>query len=155
MRRGELSVFKRLTAELGQQLARLGVNLNFVYAEPFEEFYAACDNKPPSFVNKWLWQDPIEAIQGFSRSDCACEGSPNWQSSRIPSVDAAFDDFLRARTEEDTRAAAGRLQEVFMLELPYVPLCAPEELMATRADLRGFGLVEATLYPYYDQVALS
>ena len=90
-------VFKRLTAELGQQLARLGVNLNFVYAEPFEEFYAACDNKPPSFVNKWLWQDPIEAIQGFSRSDCACEGSPNWQSSRIPSVDAAFDDFLRAR----------------------------------------------------------
>ena len=148
-------VFKRLTAELGQQLARLGVNLNFVYAEPFEEFYAACDNKPPSFVNKWLWQDPIEAIQGFSRSDCACEGSPNWQSSRIPSVDAAFDDFLRARTEVDTRAAAGRLQEVFMLELPYVPLCAPEELMATRADLRGFGLVEATLYPYYDQVALS
>jgi peptide/nickel transport system substrate-binding protein len=146
--------FHRLTAVLGDQLAQLGVRVSFVFVEPFERFYATCEEKPASFLNKWLWQDPIEAIIGFTRSSCACEGSPNWQSSRIPSLDAAYDAFLGSATDEETWDAAARIQDVFMRELPYIPLCAPVEVMAIGAHVKGFAPVEGTLYPYYDLVSL-
>jgi len=147
-------VFRRLAAVLGDQLEQLGVRISFVFEEPFEAFYAACDQRPISFLNKWLWQDPIEAIIGFTRSSCACEGSPNWQSSRIPSLDAAYDAFLGSGTDEESWHSAARIQDVFMRELPYIPLCAPTEVMAIGAHVTGFDPVQGTLYPYYDRVSL-
>jgi peptide/nickel transport system substrate-binding protein len=146
--------FRRLAAVLGDQLAQLGVRVDFAFVEPFERFYAACDKQPASFLNKWLWQDPIEAIIGFTRSSCACEGSPNWQSARLPRLDAAYDAFLSSSTDEETWNSAARVQDVFMRELPYIPLCAPVEVMAIGAHVRGFAPVEGTLYPYYDLVSL-
>ncbi len=148
------SVFRRMTAVLEQQLAQIGIRISFKYVEPFEQFYAACDERPASFLNKWLWQDPIEAIIGFTRSSCACEGSPNWQSARIPSLDAAYDAFLRSTTDEETWNTAGRVQEIFMRELPYIPLCTPVDVTAIGAHVERFAPIESTLYPYYDVASL-
>jgi peptide/nickel transport system substrate-binding protein len=147
-------VFRRITAALEQQLARIGVRISFVYVEPFEKFYAVCDERPASFLNKWLWQDSIEAIIGFTRSSCACEGSPNWQSARIPRLDAAYDAFLRSATDEETWSAAARVQDVFMRELPYIPLCTPIEVTAIGAHVEAFTPIKSTLYPYYDTASL-
>jgi ABC-type transport system substrate-binding protein len=146
--------FRRMAAALASQVAHIGVRLDFVFVEPFEQFYAACDKQPASFLNKWLWQDSIEAIIGFTRSSCACEGSPNWQSSRIPALDAAYDGFLGSRTDEETWNSAARVQDVFMRELPYIPLCSPVDVMAIGAHVNGFAPVAGTLYPYYDLVSL-
>ncbi|MGH3217450.1 MAG: ABC transporter substrate-binding protein [Streptosporangiaceae bacterium] len=147
-------VFRRLAAVLRDQVAQLGVRVDFVFVEPFEQFYAACDQQPASFLNKWLWQDPLEAIIGFTRSSCACEGSPNWQSARVPALDAAYDAFLGSGTDEETWNSAARVQDVFMRELPYIPLCAPVEAMVIGAHVQGFAPVAGTLYPYYDLVSL-
>jgi peptide/nickel transport system substrate-binding protein len=148
------SVFRRMAAALKGQLARIGARVSFVYVEPFEKFYAACDKRPVSFLMKWLWQDPLEAIIGFTRSSCACEGSPNWQSARIPSLDAAYDAFLRSTSDEETWRAAAKVQDVFMRELPYIPLCTPVEVTAIGANVEGFAPIESTLYPYYNAASV-
>jgi len=151
----ESPVFRRLAAELGVQLGMLGVDVSFVYVEPFEPFYSACDaRRPASFLNKWLWQDSIEAVMGFTQSSCACDGSPNWQSSKIPTLDAAYDTFLRSTTDQEASDAAAQVQEIFMRELPYIPLCSPTEVMAIGSHVDGFGPISGTLYPYYESASL-
>jgi peptide/nickel transport system substrate-binding protein len=146
--------FRRLAGELASQLRRAGIGIEFRYAEPFEEFYAGCDEHPQAIVSKWLWQDAIEAVMGFSRSDCAVEGGGNWQSARLPAVDATFDRYLQA-AEPDLEAASRDVQEAFMRELPFIPLCSPAETYAVAGNVEGFTLVPGTLYPLYDQLGVT
>ena len=146
--------FRRLASELARQLHRAGIEIEFRYYEPFEAFYVACEQHPPAIVSKWLWQDAIEAVMGFSRSDCAVDGGGNWQSARLPAVDAMFDRYLRAVTAEEFNDASRNVQESFMRELPYIPLCSPAESYAVAPEITGFSLVPNTLYPLYDQLSL-
>lgn len=147
--------FRRLAAELASQLAQAGIVLRFRFEEPFEAFYRACEQRPAAFLSKWLWPDSVEAIMGFSRSSCAGDGGCNWQGARLPAVDAAYDRFLEAASVPEAAAAARAVQEAFMRELPYIPLCSPMETYAISARLTGFGPVPGTLYPLYDQVGLT
>ena len=144
--------FRRLATELAQQLHRAGIEIEFRYYEPFEPFYAAAEQRPPAILSKWLWQDAIEAVMGFSRSDCAVDGGGNWQSARLPAVDASYDRYLRATSAEELTVAGRNVQELFMRELPYIPLCSPAETYAVASDITGFSLVPNTLYPLYDQL---
>jgi peptide/nickel transport system substrate-binding protein len=144
--------FRRLAAELARQLARGGIDIEFGFYQPFEDFYAAAGRRPQAIMSKWLWQDAIEAVIGFSRSDCAVEGGGNWQSARLPAVDAAYDRYLRATTAEELAAASANVQETFMRELPYIPLCSPCETYAVAPRVEGFEVVPNTLYPLYDRV---
>ena len=146
--------FRRLTSELAHQLHRAGIEIEFRYYEPFEAFYAACEQHPPGILSKWLWQDAIEAVMGFSRSDCAVDGGGNWQSSRLPAVDASFDRYLRATSTDELNDASRNVQELFMRELPYIPLCSPAETYAVAPEITGFSLVPNTLYPLYNQLSL-
>lgn len=145
--------FRRIAAVITEMLESAGVRLRFEFREPFEDFYRAVAAGPVSFLSKWLWQDGMEAAMGFSSSDCAEPAGGNWQRSSIPSVDSAFDDFLRA-SSDDLVTAALLAQRTFMTELPYLPICSPTETLAVRRDIRGFGLIPRTLYPLYDHVRL-
>jgi peptide/nickel transport system substrate-binding protein len=147
--------FRRLAAELTRQLRRGGIDIEFRYYQPFEEFYAAAEQRPQAIMSKWLWQDAIEAVMGFSRSDCAVDGGGNWQSARLPEVDAAYDRYLRACSAEDLQAASKDVQETFMRELPYIPLCSPSETYAVAPEVEGFSLVPNTLYPLYGTVGTA
>jgi peptide/nickel transport system substrate-binding protein len=144
--------FRRLAAELASQLAGAGIVLQFRYAEPFEAFYRACEQRPAALLNKWLWPDAVEAIMGFSRSSCAGPGGPNWQGARLPAVDAAYDRFLQAGSAAEAADASQAVQETFMRDLPYIPLCSPMETYAISAGLAGFGPIPGTLYPLYDAI---
>ncbi len=147
--------FRRLTGELARQLRRAGIEIGFRYIRPFEEFYAACSQRPQAIVSKWLWQDAIEAVIGFSRSDCAADGGGNWQAARLPAVDAAFDRYLRAAAGPQLEDASRGVQEAFMRELPYIPLCSPAETYAVACDVEGFDPVPGTLYPRYDRIGVT
>ncbi len=149
----EAEPFRRLVAELASQLAQAGIVLRFTFAEPFECFYRAVEERPAAFVSKWLWPDSVEAIMGFSRSSCTGDG--NWQGAKLPAVDAAYDRFLQAKTAAEAITASQAVQETFMRELPYVPLCSPQETYAIAPRLTGFGPVAGTLYPLYDQVSVA
>ncbi len=146
--------FRRIAGELAAQLRPAGIEIRFRYAQVFEEFYAACEQHPQAFVSKWLWQDAIEAVMGFSRSDCAADGGGNWQLARLPAVDAAYDRYLQAPAGE-LHEASRLVQETFMRELPYIPLCSPAETYQVAANVTGFRLVPGTLYPLYDQISLT
>lgn len=151
----DVEAFRRLAAELGRQLRRAGVELDFRFEEPFEAFYRACEERPTAIVSKWLWQDSIEAVMGFSRSSCASDAGCNWQGAKVPAVDAAFDRYLRASTEEELFERAREVQEQFMRELPYIPLCSPKETYAIGRHVAGFSPVPGTLYPLYDEVSFA
>jgi ABC-type transport system substrate-binding protein len=146
--------FRRLAAELTRQLGRGGIEIEFRYYQPFEDFYAAADQRPQAIMSKWLWQDAIEAVMGFSRSDCAVDGGGNWQSARLPELDATYDRYLRARSAQELDQASRDVQETFMRTLPYIPLCSPSETYAVAAEVEGFNLVPNTLYPLYREVGV-
>ncbi len=67
-------------------------------------------------------------------------------------VDDAFAAFLRAGSPEELQDHSRNVQDVFMAELPYIPLCAPMETYALAPGVEGFTPLEGTLYPYYGSV---
>ncbi len=144
--------FRRLAAELGRQVARAGLELRFRFVEPFVAFYRAAERRPEAVMSKWLWPDAIEAVMGFSQSSCAADSGGNWQGARLPKVDAAFGAFLRAGSAAELQEKSRQVQEVFMSELPYIPLCSPMETYAVAPGVGGFSPLEGTLYPYYGPV---
>ncbi|CAB4939892.1 MAG: hypothetical protein F2842_04050 [Actinobacteria bacterium] len=146
--------FRSLAAVVERQLLRAGVRIHFTFHEPFADFYRAVEAGPPAFLSKWLWPDAMEAVMGFSRSDCIEPGGGNWQHANTPAVDETYDRFLRAEAN-DARAASALAQRAFMAEMPYLPLCSPTETLAVRRDVLGFGLEPRTLYPSYEQVTFA
>ena len=148
----DTEVFRRIADEVTRQLAEAGVVVRFRFKEPFEPFYRACEAHPEAILSKWLWPDAIEAVMGFSQSSCAADSGGNWQGAQLPRVDEAFAEFLRAGSEAELQEASRKVQEVFMAELPYIPLCAPMETYAVAPGVEGFAPLEGTLYPYYDSI---
>ncbi len=141
--------FRRLADELARQLATAGMELRFRFVEPFVAFYREAERRPEAIMSKWLWPDAIEAVMGFSQSSCAADSGGNWQGARLAKVDDAFAAFLRAGSPEELDEQSRNVQEVFMAQLPYIPLCAPMETYALAAGVDGFTPLEGTLYPYY------
>ena len=148
----DTEVFRRIAGEVTRQLASVGIAVRFGFEEPFEPFYRACEAHPEAILSKWLWPDAIEAVMGFSQSSCAADSGGNWQGAQLPRVDEAFGEFLRAGSEAELQSASRKVQEVFMSELPYIPLCAPMETYAVAPGVEGFAPLEGTLYPYYDSI---
>jgi peptide/nickel transport system substrate-binding protein len=143
------AVFRRVAEELREQLLQVGVRLELRYAKPFEGFYGAVADDPPAFVSKWLWQDAVDAVLGFTSTRCL--GEPNWQHSSIPELDDAFREWLRAGTDAELRVAASRVQHAAAERLPYVPLVTPNDVWVHSAALHGFRPHPADLYPRYQE----
>lgn len=144
--------FRRLAGELARQLAAAGMEMRFSFEEPFVPFYRAAERSPQAILSKWLWPDAIEAVMGFSQSSCVADSGGNWQGARLTKVDAAFEAFLHAGSQAELAEESRKVQDVFMSELPYIPLCAPMETYAIAPGLEGFSPIEGTLYPYYRSV---
>jgi len=147
--------FRRLAAALAAQLGVAGVAIDYQFLQPFEPFYRACVQRPQAILSKWLWPDAIEAVIGFSRSDCSGDGGGNWQGANLPRLDRAFDDYLQAPTASELEERAADVQRVFVEELAYLPLCSPLETYAVANDLKGFRPMLGTLYPYYDELGTA
>ena len=138
---------------LAEQLAEVGVELELRFVKPFAPFYEACAAGVPAFVNKWLWQDALDAVIGFAST--RCKGFPNWQHASIPELDAAFESWLRAGPPDELRTAASDAQRIAADTLPYVPLVTPSDVWAHTTRLQGFEPHAADLYPLYDRAYLT
>ena len=139
--------FRRVSAIIARQLAEIGVDLRFEFKKPFVEYYEACKRRPACTINKWLWQDPMDALIGF----CATDKRPflNWSNASSPPLDDAFDAWIRAETLDDLHAAASRAQHAFATDLPYVPLLTPDDVWVWDSRFSGYDPRPGMLYPYY------
>ncbi len=143
----------RIAALVAEHLAEIGVELDLRFVKPFEPFYVEVESSPACFINKWLWQDAIDAVIGFAST--RCKGFPNWQHASIPALDGAFDRWLRAGPPSELQAAASAAQQIASEELPYVPLVTPHDVWVQTRHLSGFTPHGADLYPRYDRACLD
>ena len=146
-------VFRRVASLVADQLALVGVRLSLRPVAPFAPFYRAVAESPPAAISKWLWQDPLDAIIGFSAA--YNDPFPNWQHSCVPELDDAYRGWLRAGSHEELTAAASRVQTVFAEMLPYVPLLVPDDVWVSRPRVHGWEPFPANLYPFYQGVWLD
>ncbi len=140
-------VHRRVAAALVDQLAAVGVEMQPRPVRPFREFYAALQQGPASFINKWLWPDAMDAIIGFSSS--WCRPFPNAQNASVPELDEAYHRWVRATDEQEMRAAASQAQILVADRLPYIPLLTPEDVWVVDRRVHGYRPYPATLYPFY------
>ena len=63
---------------------QVGPDLNWL---TFHGFYSTVASGPASFINKWLWQDTVDAAIGFTAS--WGRPFPNWQHASVPALDLA------------------------------------------------------------------
>ena len=148
----DVEVSRRIASAVAAQLGRAGIVLAPRFVSVFGDFYRACEEAPPAFISKWLWGDGMEAIMGFSRSDCAADSGGNWQRATSSRLDVAYDRFLQATSSDELRVTSAAAQAIFVEELPYIPLCSPYETYAVRTRVGGYAPVPRTLYPAYDEV---
>lgn len=147
------TIHRAVAAGLQQQLREIGVALDLTPVRTFQAFYAAVLAGAPSFINKWLWQDPVDAAIGFTAS----WGSPrpNWQHASVPALDDAYRAWLRAETPEELQAAASRAQLIAADELPYIPLLVPHDVWVHARRVHGWQPAQAILYPFYHRAAVE
>jgi ABC-type transport system substrate-binding protein len=146
-------VFRRVAARVVEQLAAVGVVVEPRFARPFAPFYEAVAAGPAASISKWLWQDPVDALIGFSATHA--QPFPNWQHASVPALDDAYRAWLRAGSHHQLAAAASRVQRVFADELPYVPLLVPNDVWVHSRRVRGWRPFQANLYPFYHGVAVD
>ncbi len=119
---------------------------------PFAPFYARLAQGPASFLSKWLWQDPIDALAGFTTT--ASQPRPNWQRASVPVLDHAFDRFRQAVTQEELVASAASIQALIAQELPIIPLFTPADFFVKNRRLTGWLPIPNNLYPFYQDARL-
>src|SRR5680860_535921 len=146
------TIHKRIAEGLRDELRAIGVELKLQPVLGFKAFYETVLAGAASFINKWLWQDPVDAAIGFTASWGIPR--PNWQHASIPALDEAYYAWLRAGTKEELQSAATRVQLVCADELPYIPLLTPHDVWVHSAKLHGWEPAQAILYPFYHRVTI-
>jgi peptide/nickel transport system substrate-binding protein len=146
-------VFARVGALVAAQLARVGFRLDLRPVSPFAPFYGAVAESPATAISKWLWQDPMDAVIGFSAS--YNDPFPNWQHAAVPELDDAYAGWLRAESHDQLTAASSHAQHIFAETVPYVPLLVPDDVWVSRRAVHGWLPFQANLYPFYQGVWLD
>jgi peptide/nickel transport system substrate-binding protein len=108
-----------------------------------------------SWIFFYLWPVPIDVVSLFVNSANADGKGPNWSNARIPQVDAAINQWLRARNPAQLRAGSQKLQLKIAELLPVVPVVNRGAFWVNRKNVHGYLVHQWNLYPYYNDVWLS
>ncbi|MDQ3413071.1 MAG: ABC transporter substrate-binding protein [Chloroflexota bacterium] len=147
------TIHRKVAEGVRDQLRRIGVELDLKPIRTFATFYETVAAGPASFINKWLWQDPVDAAIGFTAS--WGRPRPNWQHAAIPALDDAYRAWLRAGTLDELQAAASLVQLLVADELPYIPLLVPQDVWVCSTRVTGWEPVPAILYPFYHRTEVA
>ncbi len=147
------SVLLSAARSVAVQLRPLGVAIAIEAVPPFAPFYSRISQGPASFISKWLWPDPIDALFGFLST--GCQPRPNWQHASVPRLDLAFDCFRRAATRAGAQTAARDVQAIAAETLPVIPLMSTDDLWVRHKAVEGWHPTPEMLYPFYQDVALE
>ena len=138
----------RSVAELIRaDLQAVGVEMRLRPVLTFKGFYEACRTSPDAFINKWLWQDPVDAALGFTASRGLPD--PNWQHASVPELDGAYRAWLLAASPEELLAAAAQVQRIAADQLPYIPVVVPEDVWVRTKQVENWIPAQSILYPFY------
>jgi peptide/nickel transport system substrate-binding protein len=132
------------------QMRAQGIVLKLEPVPPFAPFYNRLTNGCDSFLSKWIWPDPIDALAGFTSTPC--QPRSNWQRASVPRLDRAFDQFRQATDGASLAAAATSVQSIIATELPLIPLFSPHDLYVWRREIMGWRPLAQNLYPHYQCV---
>ena len=147
------AIQKRVAESLRAQLSNVGVILNLQPIRSFHAFYDGCKQGPAAFLNKWLWQDPMDAIIGFIAS--WGRPDPNWHHSSVPALDEAFRRWLRAETDVELKATATQIQMLVREHVPYIPLLVPQDIWVHARAVRNWTPAPSILYPFYHRTTID
>lgn len=147
------TIHKQIATGLRDQLRQIGVLVDLKPVLTFAGFYQTVADGAASFINKWLWQDPVDAALGFTAS----WGSPhpNWQHASIPRLDAAYHAWLRADSDSTLQAAASAVQHIVADDLPYIPLLVPHDVWVHSTRVTNWEPAQAILYPFYHRTEVT
>jgi ABC-type transport system substrate-binding protein len=108
-----------------------------------------------SWIFFYLWPVPIDVVSLFVNSANAGTGGPNWNNGKIPEVDAALNQWLRAKNPRQLRAGSQKLQLRIAELLPVIPIVNRRAFWVHRKNVHGYLVHQWNLYPYYNDVWLS
>jgi peptide/nickel transport system substrate-binding protein len=146
------AIHRKIAEGVREHLRRVGVELDLVPIRTFKKFYEAVAAGPASFINKWLWQDPVDAAIGFTAT--WGHPRPNWQHASISTLDDAYRAWLRAESQDALQDAATRIQLTVADELPYIPLLVPHDVWVCSKRVRNWQPAQAILYPFYHRTSV-
>jgi peptide/nickel transport system substrate-binding protein len=147
------AIHQKVAEGMRDQLQRIGVIVELQPVRTFKKFYDTVSGGPASFINKWLWQDPLDAAIGFTAS--WGHPRPNWQHAAVPALDDAYHAWLRAETPEALQSAATSVQLIVADELPYIPLLVPHDVWVCSRQVSGWEPAQAILYPFYHRTRID
>ena len=147
------AIQRKISEGLRDQLGKIGIVMELRQVHKFATFYAACAEGPAAFLNKWLWQDPVDACIGFLASWGKPE--PNWQQSGISKLDDTFRQWVRSETPEELQAAASNIQMLVAENVPYIPLLVPQDIWTYRTTVKNWTPAQPILYPFYHRTTIE
>jgi peptide/nickel transport system substrate-binding protein len=147
---------QQLGAVLQAQLKEIGMDVKVESLDRGTYFNKLFSYNLDSWMFFYLWPVPIDVVSLFVNSaNGAGSGGPNWNNSKIPSVDAALDRWLRAGNAQQLRAGSQGLQVEIAKQLPIIPIVNRLAFWVHRKNVHGYLVHQWNLYPYYNDVWLS
>jgi len=147
------AIQKRIAEGLREQLSKIGIVVELLPIRSFHAFYDGCKKGPAAFLNKWLWQDPVDASIGFIAT--WGKPDPNWHYSSVPELDEGFHRWLRSETAEELQAAATNIQMLVAEHVPYVPLLVPQDVWVHTTAVHNWTPAQSILYPFYHRTTIN
>jgi peptide/nickel transport system substrate-binding protein len=145
---------QQLAAVVQAQLREIGMEAKvraYDRGTYFNKLFGGTD----SWIFFYLWPVPIDVVSLFVNSANADGKGPNWSNAKIPEVDAALGQWLKAKNPSQLRAGSQKLQMKIAELLPIIPVVNRGAFWVHRKNVHGYLVHQWNLYPYYNDVWLS
>jgi peptide/nickel transport system substrate-binding protein len=142
---------EQLIAQAVQQMLKdIGVDMSLkVYgADFFDNFLAG----PQAYFFKSLWTNLFDASLLFLDSKYFIPSCCNATYVSIPALDAAFDAWQQAGSEDELKTAASKAQLVAAQQVAFIPIVTPLVNWVHTNKVHGWMPTELNLYPFYNDV---
>jgi peptide/nickel transport system substrate-binding protein len=147
------AIHRKAAETIRDSLLEVGIEMRLRPVLTFKGFYEACRTGPNAFINKWLWQDPVDASLGFNAT--RGQPDPNWQLASVPELDQAYREWLLAGPPTELQAAASVVQRIAAENLPNIPVAVPQDVWVRSKRVHGWDPAQAILYPFYHTTYLD
>ena len=149
--------FEVLMAQAVQaMLAKIGIEMSFTALE--EGTYFAKVVGPPApdaYFFHSLWPTLFDASLLFAASADFSPACCDWSFIKIPELDAAFNDWVKAATPADLETASKAAQRVFAEQAAWISLVTPSNIWVHHKKVHGWEPSQPNLYPFYNDVWLE
>lgn len=131
---------------IAENLREVGAEMTSDHLE-LAAFVEARNANPPSFSMEWLWSSPLDVLIIFGKIiPSAAYNGDN------ADLNAAFDAWQSAATDEELQAAASSAQLIWAEQLTKIPVVTSNAVWVNRTSVHGFRPSQTMLYPLYNDI---